>query len=82
MPAITRSRPGNVVGALGDLGTLVPVAAGLVIGIDAGRFFVAFGLGTIAAGVLFGPPMPLQPQKASPQRPSQRAGAPAGSTGE
>jgi hypothetical protein len=58
MPAMTRSRPGDVVGALGDLGTLVPVAAGLVIGIDAGGFFVAFGLGTIAAGVLFGPPMP------------------------
>jgi hypothetical protein len=63
---VTRPRLGDLSGAFGDLGTLLPLAAGLVIvsGVDAGGFFVTFGLATILAGFAFRLPMPVQPQKA------------------
>lgn len=61
-----RPRIGDLTGAFGDLGTLLPLAAGLVLvaGVDPGGFFVAFGLATIVAGLAFRIPLPVQPQKA------------------
>lgn len=58
--------PGDLTGALGDLGTVLPLAAGLIVvaGVNAGAFFVAYGLATLAAGLLFRLPLPIQPQKA------------------
>lgn len=58
--------PGDLVGAFGDLGVLLPLAAGLIViaGVDAGGFFVTFGLATLLAGFAFRLPMPVQPQKA------------------
>lgn len=63
---IPRPRLGDVAGAFGDLGTLLPLAAGLIIvaGVDPAGFFVAFGLATIVAGLAFRLPLPVQPQKA------------------
>lgn len=63
---MTRPRLGDLGGAFGDLGTLLPLAAGLVIvaGVDPGGFFIAFGLATALAGLAFRLPMPVQPQKA------------------
>lgn len=64
----TLPRPvaGDVTGALGDLGTVLPLAAGLilVVGIDAGAFFVTFGIASLLAGLVFRLPLPIQPQKA------------------
>lgn len=63
---VTRPRLGDLGGAFGDLGTLLPLAGGLVIvaGVDPGGFFIAFGLATVLAGLAFRLPMPVQPQKA------------------
>ena len=63
---MTRPRPGEVAGAFGDLGTLVPLTAGLVViaGVNAGGFFIAFGLATLVSGLAFRVPLPVQPQKA------------------
>lgn len=63
---MVRPRLGDLTGAFGDLGTLLPFAAGLVLvaRIDAGGFFVAFGIATLVSGVAFRLPMPVQPQKA------------------
>lgn len=63
---MTRPRLGDLTGAFGDLGTLLPLAAGLVLvaGVDAGGFFVAFGIATLVAGLAFRLPMSVQPQKA------------------
>jgi len=57
---------GDLGGAFGDLGTLLPLAAGLVIvsGVDARGFFITFGIATILSGFAFRLPMPVQPQKA------------------
>lgn len=64
--AIPRPRLGDVSGAFGDLGTFLPLAAGLVIvaGVDPGGLFVTFGLATIVSGLAFRLPAPVQPQKA------------------
>lgn len=53
-------------GAFGDLGTLIPLAAGLVLvtGVDPAGFFVTFGVATLVSGLVFRIPMPVQPQKA------------------
>lgn len=61
-----RPQLGDLSGAFGDLGTLLPLVAGLVIvsGVDARGFFVTFGIATIVAGFAFRLPMPVQPQKA------------------
>lgn len=61
-----RPQLGDLSGAFGDLGTLLPLAAGLVIvsGVDPRGFFVTFGIATILAGFAFRLPMPVQPQKA------------------
>lgn len=63
---MTRPRAGDVTGAFGDLGTLVPLAAGLVLiaHVDAAGFFVAFGVATLVSGFAFRIPLPVQPQKA------------------
>mgnify|MGYP000253428675 CR=1 FL=1 len=61
-----RPTVGDAAGALGDLGVLVPLAAGLIVvtKVDPGGFFVTFGLATLIAGFAFQLPMPVQPQKA------------------
>lgn len=64
--SVRRPHLGDLSGAFGDLGTLLPLAAGLVIvsGVDARGFFVTFGIATIVAGFAFRLPLPVQPQKA------------------
>ena len=66
MRAIVRPRAGDVAGVFADLGTVIPLAAGLVLvaGVDAAGFFIAFGLATLVSGFVFRIPMPVQPQKA------------------
>ncbi|EFJ11971.1 hypothetical protein SELMODRAFT_271881 [Selaginella moellendorffii] len=52
-------------GALGDLGTFVPivVALTLVRGLDLGTSLIATGLYNVVTGAVFGVPMPVQPMK-------------------
>lgn len=52
-------------GALGDLGTFVPivVALTLVNGLDLGTTLIFTGVYNILTGLLFGVPMPVQPMK-------------------
>ncbi|MCO5590869.1 hypothetical protein L7F22_044844 [Adiantum nelumboides] len=52
-------------GALGDLGTFVPivVALTLVTGLDLGTTLIFTGVYNILTGLLFGVPMPVQPMK-------------------
>lgn len=63
-----RLRPttGDLTGAVADLGILVPLVAALVLvnGLHAGSVLVAAGVLTIAAGVVFRIPFPVQPLKA------------------
>lgn len=65
-PRIPRPVAGDLTGAFGDLGTVLPLAAGLVLvtGVDPAAFFVTFGVATIVSGLAFRLPMPVQPQKA------------------
>ena len=53
-------------GSLGDLGTFVPIAVGMVqlVGLDAGAVLVFAGLANILTGFAFGIPMAVQPMKA------------------
>ncbi len=53
-------------GAFGDLGTDVPLIAGLVMtcGLEPGRVLIVFGLMQMASGWRYGLPMPVQPLKA------------------
>lgn len=53
-------------GALGDLGTLVPLAIGLIVinGVNPTTMFAVVGIAYIASGVYFRIPMPVQPLKA------------------
>jgi MFS superfamily sulfate permease-like transporter len=53
-------------GGLGDLGTFVPIAVGMVqiVGLDAGAILVFAGLANIFTGFAFGIPMAVQPMKA------------------
>jgi len=57
---------GEASGALGDLGTFVPLVAALVAvsGLDIGSVLLFAGLGNIATGLLFRQPVPVQPMKA------------------
>lgn len=63
-----RIRPtiGDLSGAVGDLGVMVPLVAALVLvnGLDPGAVLIAAGALVIAAGVLFRIPFPVQPLKA------------------
>lgn len=53
-------------GALGDIGVLLPLAAGLVLvsGLEAGTVLLTTGLVYLAAGFYFRLPIPVQPLKA------------------
>jgi hypothetical protein len=66
LSSIPRPVVGDLTGALGDLGTVLPLAAGLIIaaGLDPAAFFLTFGLASLIAGVAFRLPLPIQPQKA------------------
>lgn len=57
---------GDLTGALGDLGVMVPLVAALVLvnGLDPGAVLVAAGALVIAAGLVFRVPFPVQPLKA------------------
>lgn len=63
-----RVRPtaGDLSGAVGDLGVMVPLVAALVLvnGLHPGSVLIAAGLLVIVAGVVFGIPFPVQPLKA------------------
>jgi len=52
-------------GSLGDLGTLLPLAIGLVLinGLDSTATFVTIGLFYVLAGLYFGITVPVQPMK-------------------
>jgi SulP family sulfate permease len=53
-------------GSLGDLGTLLPLAMGMIVvnGMSATGIFLTIGLFYIGAGLYFGVPVPVQPMKA------------------
>lgn len=53
-------------GAFGDIGTDLPIIAGLLLatGLPPAGVLLAFGLAQIATGLLYGLPMPVQPLKA------------------
>jgi MFS superfamily sulfate permease-like transporter len=57
---------GELSGALGDLGTFVPLAASLIVvcGMDGGSILVFAGLANLLVGVIFKQPLPVQPMKA------------------
>lgn len=54
-------------GAFGDVGTLIPFLLGYVglAGVQPAGLFVAFGLSSIATGLLYRTPFPVQPMKAA-----------------
>ena len=55
----------ELAGSLGDLGVLLPMAAGLIMvnGLDPQRLFLGVGLYYVAAGLYFGTTVPVQPMK-------------------
>ncbi len=55
----------ELAGSLGDLGTLVPLAIGMILvnGLSPGGIFLAAGLFYIASGLYFGIPTSVQPMK-------------------
>lgn len=57
----------ELTGSLGDLGTFLPIACGLIMinKVNGASLFLAAGLLYIAAGVYFKIPMPVQPLKAT-----------------
>lgn len=57
---------GDLGGALGDLGTLLPFLVGFIVvtGVHPTSILVAFGLSMIVVGWRFGVPFPVQPMKA------------------
>jgi len=58
----------EISGALGDLGTLLPLMIALALqgSIDLPSTLVFSGLFNIVTGVIFGIPLPVQPMKVSP----------------
>jgi hypothetical protein len=56
----------ELAGAFGDIGTDLPLIAGIILAtkLDPAGVFLAFGLAQIASGLLYGLPMPVQPLKA------------------
>ena len=68
MPALSRLRfdRHELAGAFGDIGTDLPLIAGILLAtnLDPAGVFLAFGLAQIASGLLYGLPMPVQPLKA------------------
>ncbi len=65
-PAGRPSVTGEVGGAFGDLGTLLPILLGAVAvgGMAAGGVLVGFGVFLLATGLIYRLPMPVQPMKA------------------
>jgi hypothetical protein len=57
---------GEVTGALGDIGTFLPIVIGLtqLVGMDPGTILVMAGLANIATGLIFRLPIAVQPMKA------------------
>lgn len=57
---------GDLGGALGDLGTLLPFLVGFIVvtGVHPTSILLAFGLNMIVVGWRFGVPFPVQPMKA------------------
>lgn len=55
----------ELAGSLGDLGTLLPLAYGLIVlnGLDATATFIAIGLFFVLSGLYFGVTVPVQPMK-------------------
>jgi SulP family sulfate permease len=55
----------EIAGSLGDLGTLLPLAIGMIVinGLEPTGLFVVIGLFYILAGIYFGVPTPVQPMK-------------------
>lgn len=55
----------ELAGAMGDFGTLLPLAAGYIVvcGLDPAGFLVMMGLVNIALGLIYRLPMPLEPKK-------------------
>lgn len=53
-------------GALGDIGTLLPLAIGAIAlaGLSAQQVFLSFGLFYVATGLIYRLPIPVQPMKA------------------
>ncbi|MFB3073100.1 MAG: putative sulfate/molybdate transporter, partial [bacterium] len=53
-------------GAFGDIGTDLPLIAGMILvsGIDAASVLIVFGIMQILTARLYGIPMPVQPLKA------------------
>lgn len=53
-------------GGLGDLGTFIPLVAGITIvtGMDIGIILIFAGIFNIVTGIIFGQPIPVQPMKA------------------
>jgi SulP family sulfate permease len=66
MPAKYRFDRLELAGSLGDLGTLLPLAIGMILvnGMSVTGIFFSVGLFYILAGVYFGVPVPVQPMKA------------------
>ncbi|MDB6169489.1 MAG: hypothetical protein JWM88_2353 [Verrucomicrobia bacterium] len=68
MPALSKLRfdRHELAGAFGDIGTDLPLIAGILLAtkLDAAGVFIAFGLAQIASGLRYGLPMPVQPLKA------------------
>ncbi len=68
MPVLTKLRfdRHELAGAFGDIGTDLPLIAGIILAtkLDPAGVFLAFGLAQIASGLLYGLPMPVQPLKA------------------
>ena len=55
----------EVAGSLGDLGTLLPLAIGMILinGLSPTGLFLSVGLFYIASGIYYGVPIPVQPMK-------------------
>jgi MFS superfamily sulfate permease-like transporter len=53
-------------GAMGDLGTFIPLVAAITIvsGMDIGIILIFAGIFNIVTGIIFGQPIPVQPMKA------------------
>lgn len=64
--SLPRPRLGDAAGAVADLGVLVPLAAALILvnGVDPSAALLGAGALTLASGLVFGIPFPVQPLKA------------------
>ncbi len=64
---LRRSPTAEISGALGDLGTLLPLMITLALqgAIDLPTTLVFTGVYNVVTGVVFGIPLPVQPMKAS-----------------